>query len=222
MKRTSVVIDRATVHIVSTDQTDGDFRVIDPAPDLVNNRDAIVSGPWTALRQIHGNRVVTVERAGSADMAEADAAVTFEPHCPISVVTADCAPIVLVGSTGVAVIHAGWRGAAAGIVQGAAEALQTGGSEPVATFVGPCIQPGAYEFGAQELDALADRFGPHVRATTDRGAPALDLHAMVTAACVGAGWPAPARSACTSHERYFSHRTRADVGRQATVAWIDV
>ncbi len=212
-------------HVVFTSANDGDFRVNHPpgsddARRVEARRRAVTPNPWTSLRQVHGSEVAVVGEPGEHDQAEADGAVTFRTGCAIAVTTADCAPVVLIGSCGIAVVHAGWRGAALGIVPVAADLLRSGGAEPVATIVGPCIQPAAYEFGTEELDDLATRFGEGLRASTADGGPALDLHALITTTTMDGGWPAPARSICTSDVSYFSHRTRSDRGRQATVAWL--
>lgn len=206
----------------STASVDGDFAVDgDPAP-LAARRSALHPSPWTWLRQIHGAEVVTVRQPGEGAGRPADAAVTVRPGCPLAVTTADCAPVVLVAERGVAVIHAGWRGAEAGVIEAAAGALlAAGGGAPVASWLGPCISPAAYAFGAEPLARLVERFGPSVAARTSSGEPALDLRAAVRVACRDAGWPPPPDPACTSDRRYFSHRTRGDTGRQVTVAWLD-
>ena len=169
---------------------------------------------------MHGAVVVEVNEPGQHDQAEADGAMTCRPGCAIAVTTADCAPVVLIGTLGIAVVHAGWRGAAAGIVSVAASMLVNRGSEPIDSLVGPCIQPAAYEFGEHELETLARRFGSGVVATTERGTPALDLHELINTSLVGCGWPIAERSECTSGPAYYSHRTRRDPERQTTVAWL--
>ncbi len=204
----------------STDAAAGSFSVLDPEPDVQQRRIALTGAPWTTLRQVHGTSVVSVACAGEASGVEADGACTFAPLVPVAVTTADCAPLVLVGTTGVAVVHAGWRGALGGIVEVAAQRLAAGGATPVCALLGPCIGPSAYEFGP-ELDAIVGAFGSSVVGSTADGARALDLPALVAVACDRAGWPAPDRPPCTSDARYFSHRVRGDKGRLTTVAWLE-
>ena len=212
-----------TVQVRFTDRLDGDFAINGDPSSLAANRRAVIDHPWTWLRQVHGNRVVAVTSAGQWAGAEADGAATTEPLAPLAIMTADCAPVVLVAERGFAVVHAGWRGLVEGVVEEAAKKLsELGAAEPRQTLVGPCINPGAYEFSEADLALAVDRFGPAVRGTTDWGTPALDVPAAVVAACSAAGWPPPAGvPACTSDERWFSHRTRLDPGRQATVAWLE-
>ncbi len=209
------------VRVVTTQAADGDFAVAQDASIVEPYRRAIIDAPWTWLRQVHGATVVTASAPGHQAGSVADAVVTRQISAPIAVTTADCSPVVLVGTGAIGVAHAGWKGLLAGVVEATAEALRDLGSEPVATFLGPCIQPGRYEFSAADLDSVAARYGEAVRGVTHTGEPALDMTASVQAACREAGWPIPVTPPCTSSSDYFSHRTRQDPGRQTTVAWIE-
>ena len=208
------------VRVVSTAASDGDFAVSRTGANFSAPRLAITQTPWTWLNQVHGSDLVIVDAPGQSAGARADAAVTVTSGCPIAVNTADCAPLVMTSSAGVAVVHVGWRGAAAGVVQAAADALTVGGGIAQESWLGPCIGPASYEFGDAELDGLGQQFGDSVRGQTTDGRPALDMYQLVSAACAESGWPVPELNECTSANKYFSHRTRADEGRQATVAWI--
>ena len=203
-----------------TDVSDGDFGVLDPTPGLESRRRSIVDRPWSWVRQVHEATVLEVVRAGQHAGVEADGLVTATLGCPIAITTADCAPLVLLANSGIAVVHVGWRGLAAGIVEVAAKRLSEIGGAPVASLLGPTISPGAYEFGRDELQLVADRLGPGVEGRTVDGRAALDVPAAVASACRLAGWPAPERPDCTSEPRWFSHRTRADRRRQTAVAWL--
>lgn len=163
-----------------------------------------------------------VTRPGEHAGADADAAVTAVPGCVLAVRTADCAPIVIAGTESVAVVHAGWRGLLAGVVESAVHAQRTLGDEPVAAHLGPCIRPGCYEFGTADLDDVAAVLGPSVRATTGWGTPALDLPAAASIALERAGVPiVHDDSGCTAcDDRWFSHRARGDTARFATTAWL--
>lgn len=239
--RWSVRNDLGTVHVVSTGRANGDYSACDcgseplsssecsggcersggcVAEQLEERRREIIDYPWTWLRQVHGSVVLDVGFAGSGAGSVADAAVTKAYEAPIAINTADCAPIVLISSTSVAVVHAGWKGLLAGVVAEAAQQLKAQNATPVATYLGPCIQPQAYEFSEDDLGLAASKFGDRVRSRTSAGEPALDLVALVGAACTQVGWPEPARPPCTSDPVYYSHRTRRDQGRQTTVAWL--
>jgi len=157
-----------------------------------------------------------VTHPGEHAGAEADAAVTTVAGCKLAVRTADCVPIVLTGHHTVGVVHAGWRGLAAGIVKATIDAMH---GDVERAQIGPHIRVGCYEFGADDLDEVAAALGDQVRGTTTWGAPALDLTAGVRAALgdvrvVDDG----ACTACT--DLYFSWRVRQETARFATIAWI--
>lgn len=174
---------------------------------------------WVWLRQVHGAAVAVVD--GVPDRPpEADAVVTAVPGLPLAIVTADCAPIVLATDDAVAAVHAGHRGLAAGVVEAAVDTLRTVGSGEVRAFLGPCIRPAAYEFGADDLARLVAVLGPTVEARSARGTPALDVPAAVSAALARVDVAPPLDcGVCTATDPgYFSHRRDGATGRQVTVA----
>jgi YfiH family protein len=190
-------------------------------PDVEARRRAVLDRPWSWVRQVHGDTVVTVTGPGDQAGAVADASVTAHPDAALCVLTADCAPIALATADGqVAVVHAGWRGLVAGIIPKAVAAL---GGGAVTAALGPCIHPECYAFGASDLDAVASVVGDGVRGQTVTGAPALDLPAGVRAALDAAGaelaYDADACTAC-SPGAYYSYRARGEMARQAVVAWL--
>jgi YfiH family protein len=158
-------------------------------------------------RQVHGAGVV---RANGRGM-EGDAIWTDEPRRPLVVVTADCLPIALArvgGTPAVALIHAGWRGLSAGVVEAAVASL--GGK--LAAAVGPGIGPCCYEVGREvselfgELRRTLDLRSVAERALRQAGVERVD-HVDLCTAC--------------SPERFFSHRRdRGLTGRQGAVAYI--
>ncbi len=206
-----------------TGRDDGDLR-IDGDPDELNaRRAALVDLPWTWLRQVHGARVVVVGTPGAEAGAEADAAVTAVSGAVLAVHVADCAPIALVSPQGVAVVHAGWRGAAAGVVPAALARLRALGPGPVTAVLGPLIGPECYEFGADDLAAVTAALGADVAGETREGTPALDLPAAVLGALAAAGVDEVERvGGCTAcGDGSFSHRARGERERQAVLAWIE-
>lgn len=210
-----------------TDTSDGDFRPshrFDRGGAEVLRHDVTADFPWTWLRQVHGADVVVVGAPGQHAGAAADAAVAVISGAPVAVVTADCAPVVLVDDAGgsVAVAHAGWRGLYDGVLAATVDAMRQQGAGSISAALGPCIHAECYEFSQGDLDRVAERFGEGVRATTSAGTPALDMVAAVTAALQQLGVDlvdtVDACTACTPG--YFSHRARQDEQRQATVAWL--
>jgi polyphenol oxidase len=172
---------------------------------------------WFRIRQVHGTSVVHAERVDPGAAPDADAAVTATSGLPLTVLTADCAPVALVADTAVAAVHAGWRGLAGGVIQATAAELRTLDDGPVRAVLGPCIHPERYEFGAHDLDTVAARLGPGVRARTAGGGAALDLRAAVRAALEKAAITELTDvDVCTAASPdHFSFRRDGPTGRQA-------
>ncbi len=186
------------------------------------------------VRQVHGCGVVvvptTTDQGGVSDgspvravsWGDGDALVSAAGGVGLAVLTADCGSIALGSPEGVAgSVHAGWRGLMAGVVERAVEAMVGLGASEVVGALGPCIHPGCYEFSDEDLDRVAVRFGDQVRGRTRSGHPALDLPATVAAAlgAAGAGQQAGVDVCTGCGGGYFSHRVRADGGRQGLVTW---
>lgn len=204
-----------------TGRAEGDLAVDSPGVEV--RRAAVVDRPWTWLRQVHGAAVVTVRHPGDHAGAEADAAVTDVPGAVLAVQAADCAPVVLLADGAVGVAHAGWRGLVGGVLPAAVEALRALGGSEVRARLGPCIHPGCYEFGADALAEVEAAVGASVAGRTVTGALALDLPAAVAASLATVGVDLDvAASRCTAcaASQHWSHRARAEPGRQAAVAWL--
>lgn len=176
---------------------------------------------WVWLRQVHGDVVFEADGPTIPGAPpEADAALTTTPGLPLAIVTADCAPLVVATEHAVAVVHAGHRGLLGGVIDRTVERLRSVGPGEVHAFLGPCIHPARYEFGAAELAPLVDRFGPEVASVTDAGTPGLDIPAAVRIALFDLDVASFDDSdVCTSRSpAYFSHRRDGVSGRQATIA----
>src|SRR5262249_4286099 len=92
-----------------------------------------------ANRQWHTDQGIRA-RPGT-DPEIADGLWTDEPGLPLLALAADCVPIAIARTSGVpalAVVHAGWRGLAAGVVAAGVASLGTNGT---AAIVGPSIGP---------------------------------------------------------------------------------
>ncbi len=102
------------------------------------------------LNQVHGRRVLVVgDDADRVVGASADGVVVRTPGVAAAISVADCAPVAIADEAGeaFALIHAGWRGAEAGIVEAALESLEQAGVSPGRTvaYIGPAIAPSEYE-----------------------------------------------------------------------------
>jgi YfiH family protein len=185
------------------------------------------AGPpkWVWLRQVHGAAVHVATRRGRAtgpglDPPVADAVLTTDQGVALAVVTADCAPLVVACDDAVGVVHAGYRGLAAGVIEAAIARLRDIGTGEVRAFLGPCIRAPRYEFGAHDLAPFVARFGPVVEGRTRNGRTALDIPAAIRVVLERSGVVAfDDCNICTADsDGYFSFRRDADTGRQATVA----
>jgi YfiH family protein len=170
-------------------------------------------------RQVHGARVRRAAEPPSArrPVSEEDGQATALPGAAALVFVADCLPVVLAGEGGVAALHCGWRGLAAGIVaEGVAALRELGVSGPLTAALGPGAGGCCYEVG-EEVHAAFDAYGAR------RGARNLDLKAVARAQLAGAGVEEVHDvGLCTmcEPELFFSHRRDEGVtGRQAGVAW---
>ena len=145
------------------------------------------------VHQVHGATCVEAGEWSDDERPHADALVTDRPGLLIGIVTADCAPVLLADREAgvVGAVHAGWRGAAAGVTDAAIAGMLRLGAriERIAAAVGPCIAQKNYEVDhafAENLlgeDAANERFfaeGP-------AGKPHFDLEAYVAARLAAAG-----------------------------------
>lgn len=183
----------------------------------------------TCARQVHGAELerhttddpnlrgsFSTEYVGKeprdSGMREADGQVVAIPGLAGLVFTADCLPVALAGPGGVAMLHCGWRGLAAGIVAAGAEAV---GATDAA--VGPGIGRCCYEVGDEVLGAFAG-LGEGIA-----DGRMLDLAEVARRLLLAAGVErVEVAGLCTSCERelFFSHRRDAGrTGRQGSLAW---
>ncbi|TXH67618.1 MAG: peptidoglycan editing factor PgeF [Lysobacteraceae bacterium] len=181
------------------------------------------------LRQVHGVDVVRFETPAVDDASEpvADAAATSTPGVVLSVLTADCLPVVFAAESGdgIAVAHAGWRGLAAGVLESALAAMRMP-ADDVIVWLGPAAGPLAYEIGEEVYHAFTDPDPRAVKAFrgTRPGRWRVDLYALARMRLADAGVTRIfGGGLCTisDPQRFFSHRRDARTGRMATVAWIE-
>ena len=101
--------------------------------------------------QIHSAVARVADGPWNGDRPEGDAVVTALPGVLCSVLTADCAPVLLADPATriVAAVHAGWKGALGGVIHSAVAAMEALGAAPdrILAVVGPCIAQASYEVG---------------------------------------------------------------------------
>ncbi len=187
-------------------------------------QDALVT-----VHQVHGITVAhALEPWAPGAGPKADAIVTDRPGIALGILTADCAPILLAdGAAGViGAAHAGWKGAKAGVVEAAVEAMTFLGADPsrIAACVGPTIGPQSYEVGEEfRTDFLAaDPSAADLFSQRPGERPHFDLQGFVVRRLEGLGVAAVGHilaDTCAQPELFFSyrrsrHQDEPDYGRQ--------
>ena len=119
---------------------------------------AVMPVALLGVHQVHSADVVTVTGAGP--QGKADAMVTAVPGLALSILTADCMPVLLLdpGAQVIGAVHAGWRGALGGVLEATLDAMEALGAyrTEIAAVIGPCISQRAYEVGPEFLQAFLD------------------------------------------------------------------
>ncbi len=116
------------------------------------------------VHQVHSAEVVTITgpRIGTPanPQGKADAMVTDVPGLALSILTADCMPVLLMDPEArvIGAVHAGWRGALAGVLEATLDAMEALGADrgDTVAVIGPCISQRAYEVGPEFMQAFAD------------------------------------------------------------------
>jgi hypothetical protein len=178
------------------------------------------------LTQVHGVSVAEVDAAGWTEGAgpAADAVVTRRPGVALGIVTGDCAPLLFADAEAgvIGAAHAGWRGAAAGVIEATVAAMERLGATRarVVAAIGPCIAQASYEVGPDLRAAVlapdpagagARFFAPGKR--EDRWQ--FDLAGYCAARLRALGLLAvevAAADTLTDEARFFSHRRRTLAG----------
>jgi YfiH family protein len=176
------------------------------------------------LKQVHGVDVVNAAHATVG--VEADGAWTDRSGVVCAVLTADCLPIFLCDTraTKVALLHAGWRGLARGIVESGVRALNAPAHELLA-WLGPAIGPDAYEIGEDMRRAFvqADAGDAEAFRPAGPGRWRADLYALARRRLYRSGVHAVTggeRCTLRERERFYSYRRDGVTGRMASLIWL--
>ncbi len=172
--------------------------------------------------QVHGAEVIAHDTAQvpspyaqpGTELTESDGHVTPTSGLAPLVLVADCLPVALAGPAGVAMLHCGWRGLAAGIVARGAAAVSAS-----AAAIGPGISRCCYEVGPEVLEAFAG-LGEGIA-----DGRMLDLTEVARRQLRAAGVEeVECAGLCTScnPELFYSHRRNGKrSGRQAGLVWAE-
>ena len=184
------------------------------------------------LRQVHGVDVLRFDKPASIaddfylNEPAADASVTSEKNIVLSILTADCMPVLFCNLDGseVAAAHAGWRGLANGVLENTVRAMRSK-PDDIMAWLGAAAGPAAYEIGVEVREAFIqyDKHAELAFVPTRENHWKVDLYQLarmrlresgVTKICGG--------EYCTISEadKFFSHRRDQRTGRMASIIWL--
>lgn len=197
----------------------------DPASVLANRAtllDLIVADQISWVNQVHGTNIHELKKPiYSSAVPDADAQLTNLKGSAMAIMSADCLPIVLTDKAGseVAVIHAGWRGLLAGIIEKTAGSM----SQPAFGFIGAAIQQANFEVGGEVREAFTQAdagYSGHFAAHGDKFLG--DLQGIALSNLRALGISATHDPTCSfADPACYSYRRDGVTGRMAVLAWIE-
>jgi YfiH family protein len=189
------------------------------------------------LKQVHGTRVWDADLAHSEAIIEADAAVTTKTNTVLTVMAADCLPVLISSPDGgvIGAAHAGWRGLVEGVLENTVDAMQAKiglcDAGQYLAWLGPAIGPSAFEVGEEVRAAFHEHAQKHALPSPAKAFIAIDnkpgkywanlyllarqrLHSKGLTHVYGGEF-------CTVRDEndFFSHRRDGLSGRFAAFIW---
>lgn len=175
------------------------------------------------MHQVHSAKVAIVENSDdiAASAPKVDALVTKIPDIALSVLTADCQPVLFADphSGVIAAAHAGWRGTLDGVLEATVNAMIDLGAtrDYISAVIGPSISRNAYEVGAEFHEKFIAENPDNIRFFTAGKAgkylfdlPALGLSRLNRMGLAAVEWTGH----CTygDAERFYSYRRTTHAG----------
>ncbi len=192
-----------------------------------------------SLHQIHSDRCIKIRPPHpnplpKGEREKADAQVTDVPGLAISILTADCAPVLFYGRNDkgpvIGAAHAGWKGALGGVLESTVYAMEEYGvkAKDIRAAIGPCISKRSYEVGHDFAAPFLDEDPENERffmSGAGEGKLMFDLPGYCAARLYNCGLSNVAITGIDTYanERdYFSfrratHRKEPDYGRQISL-----
>lgn len=190
---------------------------------------AVGAVPTVFLNQVHSAEAIVVTAPfDERQRPQVDAMATATPGLALGIVTADCAPILLADEQGgvIGAVHAGWRGAQAGVIEAALSRMEELGAQRsrIAAAIGPCIAQDSYEVGAD----MRARFAPDDHRFFEATGPGkwhFDLEGFVFSrlSAAGVGSVVALETDTYANSRRFhsyrrsTHRGSTETGRQISL-----
>lgn len=194
-------------------------------------KDIILPAEPVLMQQVHGTAVICMDKL-TMDMPQqqADAAIAFTANKVCAVRTADCLPVFLCDKQGsqVAVIHAGWRGLAAGIIAETCKEF-TAPLQQCLVWLGPAIGPTSFEVGNDVVDNFKSHgwqdkhlelgFKPRSKDKLLGDLYCLARIALEQAGILGHNIYGGEYCTYSDTERFYSYRRSNDAGRMLNLIW---
>jgi len=211
------------------------FASLDSVDNIIENRWRALHGMGLqetklfGLKQIHSIKVHVI-KSKSEDLQEGDALVTKVKGLSLSILSADCAPILFADRKAgvIAAAHAGWRGAVSGIVESVVLEMCGQGAtrENIHACIGPTIYQDSFEVQNDfivELEKLSD-FETQKFIKTDKNKRFFDLPAYILTQCSLSRINSESLEidTYTNENEYFSfrrntHASETEYGRQISI-----
>ena len=121
--------------------------------EIVSKKIGLNNKNLFTMNQTHSNKVIVINDANKhIQGVSSDAVVTNKKNIAISVLAADCVPILIYDEVNqiIAAVHAGWRGAVSGIIENTIDEInRIGKNSKINVAIGPCIDVTNYEIGEE-------------------------------------------------------------------------
>ncbi|MDR2068089.1 MAG: peptidoglycan editing factor PgeF [Holosporaceae bacterium] len=163
------------------------------------------------LKQMHNKVCIIVDSSTESDI-EADAMITKATDVAIGVLTADCAPVLLVDEENkiVGAVHAGWKGLASGVIEFTINKMSGLYGEPrkIKAAIGPCIHKSNYEVGEdfQQRFMEADEYFFKINSKTHFDLPGYCKHKLLKAGLLEDNIEILNVNTYADSKNYFSYR----------------
>ena len=179
------------------------------------------------LKQVHGTTILCLDDEETS--LQGDAALSRTTGKVCAVMVADCLPVFLCDKAGttVAIVHAGWRGLAAGVIEKSVVEMGKDQTEIIA-WLGPAIGPKCFEVGEEVREVFVDHdrqsnsaFVPQHGGNGDKWLA--DIFQLARLRLASAGVTAVfGGDVCTYSDpsRFFSYRRDGETGRMAALIWL--
>ena len=113
--------------------------------------------PIQYMNQVHGTSVGVIKEFSDEPIPNTDALFTKSNKVSLAIMSADCLPIALANAEGteIALLHAGWRGLSAGIIQESLKKFNLENND-LKAWLAPCISQNKYEVGKDVYKTFMD------------------------------------------------------------------